>query len=134
MGIPKLKTAQFFPGLVEHHTIHAEGVGYHAIDVTLAVNTANTGATLVTSPPNTDADAGNIGGPVVHSLGEPPSVVIPMLRNLGADPAGGALGVGGLAAGVQFIFCTADNSAVYLWAKAWTGTLRGVAARVIVIP
>ena len=125
MGNPKMLSKYFFPGMPDQQVVGLEGVGVSVVTATLACNTSMTAAQLLAGPPNTNANVAACG-PVVHSLGVPPTAVIPMLVGSSAQT--------GLGAVVQFQYCTADNSAVYLWAKTWTGTApSGVAVRIIAI-
>ena len=92
------------------------------VSYTLAANTVRTAAQLIASPPNT---AGlNIAGPVVHSLGIAPKVVIPMVMGVAHYS---------LQSQVDFTYCTADNSAVYLWPKSGTIEAAGIYTRIIAI-
>lgn len=113
--IPLMKTKEFLPGLESEHQVGLSGVGVSVIDCTIAVNTSRTAAQLIASPPNTGA--ANACGPVVHSLGQAPTATIPMVR-YGSVPTGGELSVG-------WVYCTADNSAVYMWAQSNTANFSG---------
>ncbi len=122
--IPLMKTREFLPGLESEHQVGLTGVGVTVVDCTIACNTSMTAAELIAAPPNTST-AVNACGPVVHSLGIAPTAVVPMLLG-GAEESG-------LNAVISFQYCTADNSAVYLWAKSFTGADPGVRARVIAL-
>lgn len=124
--IPHLDTSRFLPGLGggQQHVVGADGVGINIITATLVANTAQTIAELVASPPNTVATA---CGPVVHSLGRSPSLVL--VQQLARNAA-----MTGLNAQIAYQYVTADNSAVYLFAKSFTGGLVGVATLVAAIP
>jgi len=124
VSIPKDLTQNYFPGLGDQHVIGMSGLGYSVVTATLTVNTSQTDAQVIASPPNTSAGAAT--GPIVHSLGTPPSAVIPMMAT--------SPGAGGLGWSIQMQYITADNSAVYLRAFSWTGTTtRGQAVRLIAI-
>lgn len=114
-NLPLMKTKEFQPGLESQHEVGLSGVGVSVVDCTIAVNTSRSAAQLIASPPNTGA--ANACGPVVHSHGIAPTAVIPQIRG-GEIPTGGE-------ASIQFIYCTADNSAVYLWAQSNTGNNTG---------
>lgn len=122
---PKLPTKDFLPGLVEQHVVGGEGVGVNVITATIACNTAMTAAELIANAPNSSGVAAC--GPIVHSLGAPPSWTI--IQNF----AGGAAAVGPQAI-VGFQYLTADNSAVYIFAKSTTGALAGTAVRIAAVP
>jgi hypothetical protein len=106
------------------HVVGATGVGINTITATLACNTAMSIAQLIANAPNTVATA---AGPVVHSLGRAPSVVWPVQLARGAA-------LTDLGAVVNYQYVTADNSAVYVFAKTWTGALVGVATQFYVMP
>jgi len=127
--IPRLKTKHFQPGLELEHEIALSGVGVCVVTATLACNTARTAAQLIADSPVNDSI--NCGGPVIHSLGTPPTVVIPMHVH-DADVAGGDVG----GAIINFSYCTADNSAVYIWARSNTADSAepiGVSTRLVCI-
>lgn len=114
-NLPLMKTEKFLPGLEDQHEVGLSGVGVSVVDCTIAVNTSRTAAQLIASPPNTGS--AKACGPVVHSHGDTPTAVIPMVRG-GSIPTGGE-------ASIQFMYCTADNSAVYLWAQSNTANITG---------
>jgi len=123
MPIPKILANRFFPGMADQYEVGLTNVGFHAIDVTLAANTSRTDAQVIASAPNTGAGAAF--GPVVHSLGTAPSLVIPIFKDQPSGDVGWA---------VNYQFITADNSAVYLRAKSWTGAAPvGVSTRIYVV-
>lgn len=123
---PKMLSRHFTPGLEAEHEVGLSGVGVHVVEATLAVNTIATAANLIASPPNTAGLA--TCGPVVHSLGCPPTAVIPMQVGPHATSFQEA---------ITYQYCTADNSAVYLFARCWTtvngANLAGVGTRLVVI-
>lgn len=116
---PKQLSSDFIPGLGSQHEVGASGLGVSVVDCTIAVNTSQTDAQIIASPSNIQG----IAGPVVHGLRTAPALVIPMLKNL-ADGLGLHYNVG-------LSFITADNSASYIRAQAFTGVLRGVSIRVV---
>lgn len=123
MAIPKDLTEKYMPGLGDQHVVGMSGLGYSSVSATLVANTSQTDAQVIASPPNTGV--GGATGPVVHSLGTPPTAVIPILDK---NPSQG------LGYGLQMQYITADNSAVYLRAFSWTGAVpRGVSVRVIAV-
>jgi hypothetical protein len=73
-------------------------------------------AELVANAPNTGVGASC--GPIVHSLGVPPNFYILQPYVTAANAA-----LTGLGASVTFQYVTADNSAVYVFAKAFTGAV-----------
>lgn len=117
--------SEFFPGLQsDQMVVGLVNVGVTVVACTLACNTTRTDAQIIASPPNT----GNVNacGPVVHSLGTPPTLA---LVQLAADPS---VPVQGYSVAYQYV--TADNSAVYFRATSWTGAVPvGVGVRVIAI-
>jgi hypothetical protein len=115
---------EFFPNMGTQYLIGLTNVGVQVVDCTMAVNTVQTNAQIVASPPNTNA-AGVPCGPVVHSFGAAPKAVIPMLN--GAYMPTAAY----FAAGFGFI--TADNSAVYIRATVFTSNDGGHAVKLIII-
>jgi len=121
---PKMLTERFLPGLAKEHEVGLGGVGVSVIDCTIACNSAMTAAQLLAGPPNTNANV-NACGPIVHSLGTAPTASFVMLR--------GAETVTGLGAQIQFRYCTADNSAAYVWAQTWTGAVLGCSVRLIAV-
>ena len=126
--IPTLATSHFLPGLGsdQQHVVGAAGVGINVITATLAANTAQTCAELIAGPPNTATV--NACGPVVHSLGRAPSVV--WAQQLGIPAA--ATGMGAI---VAYQYVTANNSAVYMFAKTWSGAVPlGVGTQFYIIP
>lgn len=123
--IPKERSKQVLPGLESEHEVALSGVGVHVVTATLAVNTFTSAANLIGAPPNTDGYA--TCGPVVHSLGAPPTAVVPM--QIGPQQTS-------LQEAITFQYCTADNSAVYVFAMSWsqtTSALQGVGTRLVVI-
>ncbi len=120
---PLLLTEKFLPGLGEQHETSLKGVGYCIITATLACNTATTAAQLLASAPNTGVGAAF--GPVVHSLGTAPALTIAQM--VGPAPANV------VSEAITYQYCTADNSAVYMWAKSWTGATVGVNTRFVCI-
>ena len=116
--IPKDLTKKFLPGLGDQHVVGLDGLGYSRTDFTLVLSTSQTDAEVIASPPNTSSVVAT--GVMVHSLGQPPTAVIPMIM---ADP-------GKVAYGMNVQYITADNSAVYLRAYTWTGAQGGVSVRV----
>jgi len=128
MSSPKMKSSMFTPGLEVEHEVGLSGVGVCVVQATIAINTSRTAAQLIASPSNA---AATVCGPVMHSLGTPPTVVIPQLC-CGTEIVEGTGG----STGIQFQYCTADNSAVYIWANAWSGkedAVRGIPVRFICI-
>lgn len=123
---PKMKTNKFMPGLESEHEVGLSGVGVSVVCYTIAVNTARTPAQLIASPPNT---AGlNIAGPLVHSLGAPPTAVIPLRADTSEVTEGNDKD-----SAVTFQYCTADNSAVYIWANAYSGGPTAAYVRLVAI-
>ncbi len=122
--LPKQVTSSFFPGLGVQHEVTLSNVGFHAIEVTVGGNTAITAVQLHDNPPNTAAGQ-NAPTAIVHSLGAPPSAVIPIpLYSADAN----SIGL------ITYQYLTADNSAVFLnfWSNSLTG-LRGVGTKVYCI-
>ena len=123
-ALPKQVTSSFFPGLGVQHEVSLSNVGFHAIEVTIGANSAMTAVQLHDSPPNT-LTGQNAPTAIVHSLGAPPSAVIPIPLYAPGDNS---------ISGLTYQYLTADNSAVYL--EAWSSTdagLRGVGTRVLCI-
>ena len=118
----KLLTERFLPGLGTEHEVGCDGLGVSVQDVTLACNTSQSIAQLIAGANNNVTTA---AGPVVHSLGTPPTVVLVQQLARGAALSGESL--------VNYQYATADNSAAYIFAKTNTGSLVGVATRVISI-
>ena len=115
---------KFFPAMGPggEYVVGLTNVGVSVVDCTV-VNvdaTAQAPATFMSAPPNTASYAGNIGGPVVHSLGAPPTAAFMM-------PASGSV------RGRSFIYITADNSAVYIQATASSVGVVGFAVRMVAI-
>lgn len=107
-----------FPGVGPNasYVVGMSNVGYSVIDATIVANTARTDAQLIASPPNTGSAFAV--GPVVHSLGVPPAMVQ-------------ILALGNSIGAITFSLVTADNSAVYLAANAYTAQgAQGVRVRV----
>ena len=125
MGLPlspKMLTKNFLPGLEVEHEVGLSGVGVCVVTATLACNTETTAAELIASPPNTKGLT--MCGPVVHSLGIPPTLCIPQEKGTRTGSQ------------VQYLYCTADNSAVYFWAKTDSGDGQnpvGVCTRLVCI-
>ena len=126
MANPKMKTKVFQPGLEIEHEVGLTGVGVTIVHTTVAVNTARTAAQLLASAPNTDLTRAACG-PVVHSLGAPPSFSF-MTPVVGAYVSSGPH-----EAAVTFRYVTADNSAVYFFPACWTGAADGLAVRVVAV-
>ena len=119
---PKMLTKNFLPGLEVEHEVGLSGVGVCVVTATLACNTNTTAAQLIASPPNTAGPAAC--GPVVHSLGTPPTLCVPQRVGIATGSQ------------VQYLYCTADNSAVYFWAKTDSGDGQaplGVCTRLVCI-
>ncbi len=133
-AIPRLKTKHFTPGLEAEHEVALSGVGVTVVQCTLAVSTARTAAQLVdpAHAPLNNA-TGNCFGAVIHSLGTPPTAVIPLVGGGGANVE--LMPGAALTGGITFQYLTATNTAVYVWANSWTGgaTMLGVATRFICI-
>jgi len=125
MANPKMKTKVFQPGLEIEHEVGLTGVGVTIVIATVALNTARTAAQLIASAPNTSA--AKACGPVVHSLGAPPTFSF-MAPVVDATSTSGAV-----ASGVTFRYCTADNSAVYYFAESWTGGNIALAVRAVIV-
>ena len=126
MANPKMKTKAFQPGLELEHEVALTGVGVTVVHTTVAVNTARSAAQLLASAPNTDLTRACCG-PVVHSLGAPPTFSF-------MTPVVGAYAVSGPhEAAVTFRYVTADNSAVYFFPVIWTGAMDGLAVRVVTV-
>jgi hypothetical protein len=116
-------TSDFFPGLGSIHVVSMSGVGHHAIETTVGANTALTAALWVAVPPNTLTGM-NAPVVIVHSLGAPPSMVIPIpMYTANANSIGG----------VNYHYLTANASAVYLMARTFTGGPLGIATRIHVV-
>lgn len=109
----------FQPGLGDQHVLGASGLGMQMITATLAANTARTAAQLIASPPNTANH--NAFGPVVHSLGVPPSAAWAQVAEVIAAQT------------ITYQYVTADNSAIYFNPVASTANLVGVATRIFVV-
>ena len=109
---------QFLPGMGPDKTfvIGSTNLGVSIIDATLAMNTAQTHAQLIASPPNTSSALAV--GPVVHSLGVPPAFAIAQALQNSLGP-------------VNYVFITADNSAVYFDPRSHTNSGQGVRTRII---
>jgi len=112
MAAPVKPTGErFFPSLGPGGTylIGLKQVGIHTVTATLGFDTANDNAVLVAAPPNTST-AGISYGPIVHSLGTVPTAVIPIK-------------CGTVTTDIQsdISYVTADNSAVYLRCRNFTG-------------
>ena len=123
MPFPKLATRKFIPNLGDLHVIGADGLGICAVDATIALNTVQTDAQLIAGAPNTGLV--NACGPIVHSLGIPPSVSFLLARGTVNSVTGGPI----------FAYMTANNSAVFFRAQSFTGVIpAGVAVRMIAIP
>lgn len=123
--IPKDKTEKYMPGLELEHEVGLSGVGVQVVTATLAVNTIATAANLIAAPSNNSYS--DPCGPVMHSLGAPPTMVLPM--QIGPQASSGAQTV-------NYQYCTADNSAVYVFARTWTmetGCVAGVGTRLVII-
>ena len=102
---PKLLTNKVFPGLGDQHEVGLLNVGFQVVETTMCVNQASiaSDANIISALSNNAA--GNMSyGPVIHSFGTPPLMVIPML----------AKGNTVTAWAVHFQYVTADNSAVYI--------------------
>lgn len=126
--IPTMSSMLFVPGLGpgHEHVMGGDGVGVNIITATLACNTAQTIAQLIASVPNTGIGAAF--GAIVHSLGRAPGLTLIQA----ASPNAAATGIG---ASVQFQYVTANNSAVFVFAKTWTGVVPlGLAVRIVAIP
>jgi len=122
MATPLMKTKQFQPGLEIEHEVGLTGVGVTIVHTTVAVNTARTAAQLLAAPPNTSTIQSI--GPVVHSLGAPPTFSTMVQISDGTPVATGA---------VTFQYCTADNSAVYFWAQSFSSAPAVAQVRVAAI-
>lgn len=122
MANPKMKTKRFQPGLEIEHEVALTGVGVTVVHTTVCVS-SRTAAQLMESPPNTSLI--QCVGPVVHSLGAPPSFAsMHQLTRAGATGYSGA---------VVFQYCTVDNSAVYFFPSHWTGSAMPVSVRVVAV-
>jgi len=109
MANPKQTAEQFFPGLGAQgqFVVGATNLGYSVTDATITLNTARTPAQLIASPPNTGTNV-FCAGPVVHSIGAVPSIVL-------VQPLwGNSMGP------FTVTLVTADSSAVYLDARSHT--------------
>jgi hypothetical protein len=127
MGLSKDLAHKYFPAMGDQYVVGLQNVGVSVVTATIAANTSRTDAQIIASPPNTSA--AKACGPIVHSLGTPPTLVIPQLYK---PVAGAATYMGGFS--VEFEYITADNSAVYLRAASWTGAAPvGQAVRVVII-
>lgn len=117
---PKLAD-EHIPGLGpdKSFVIGSTNLGVSVVNTTLVTDTARTHTQLIASPPNTSVAAAFAFGPVVHSLGVPPAFALAQ-----------ALAASG-GAGVDFIFVTADNSAVYFDPRSHTNSARGIATRIL---
>jgi hypothetical protein len=122
MANPKMKTKVFQPGLEIEHEVGLTGVGVTIVHTTVAVNTARTAAQLLASPANTSTIQSV--GPVVHSLGAPPSFASMQEISDGAPVAEGP---------VVFQYCTADNSAVYFWPQSFSAAPAVARVRVVAV-
>jgi len=123
--LPRQLASKFIPNLGDAFEVGLAGVGVSVVDTTLAANTAMTDAQLIAGPPNTRTDL-QAFGPVVHSLGIAPTVVLVQPRIVGGDITGLALTTG-------YAFMTADASAGYFRARSFTGTGPGVSVRMIFV-
>lgn len=122
MANPKMLTKRFQPGLEIEHEVALSGVGVTVVHTTVCVS-ARTAAQLIASPANTSLI--QCVGPVVHSLGTPPSFAsMQQLTRAGATGYSGA---------VAFQYCTADNSAVYYFPSHWTGAAMPLSVRVVAV-
>jgi hypothetical protein len=118
MAKPKKLIDEFFPGFESGQMeVGLANLGISVVTATLACNTARTAAEIIASPPNTGTGV-RACGPIVHSLGAAPTLVLAQL-NYNAVYAAVATEFGW---GVSFQYVTADNSAVYIRAATWTGT------------
>lgn len=129
MVSPKMLTELFQPGLGVEHEVGLTGVGVCVVTATLACNTARTAAELIADPSNLVGAA--TCGPVIHSLGTPPSLTF-VTQVSDKDEAAGIKG-GSM---VHFAYCTADNSAVYVFARSNTADSAapvGVGARFVMV-
>ena len=119
-------TSEFFPGMgpAGQHVVGATNLGVTIVDVTLGCNTNMTDAQLIAAPTNTSVAVATAFGPVVHSLGVAPSFALAQALSNSIGP-------------VNYVYITADNSAVYF--KAYTATAgatgvpAGVRTRVIAV-
>lgn len=115
---------KYLPGIgpAGQFVVGATNLGTTIVDVTLGANTNYTDAQLISAPPNTGS--GNAFGPVVHSLGVPPSFVHAMALGQSVGP-------------VSYVYITADNSAsyikVYTNTAGATGVPAGVRTRVVAV-
>jgi hypothetical protein len=105
----------------EQYEVGLVNVGVSVVDATLVLMnaTVQTDAQFIASAPNTGVGAAC--GPIVHSLGIAPKACF-------IQPKGGSLGTGR-----NFLFMTADASAGYFRATAWTQNSPGVSVRMIAI-
>lgn len=119
---PKESLSKILPGIPAQAVVKANDMGVSTVSFTLAINTSQTDAQIVGGVTNLSGVPATV---MVHSLGEPPVIVFP--PQLTNDPGQN------LNYGVQAQVVTADNSAVYFRANAFTGALPGVAVKVHVL-
>lgn len=123
--IPRGKMKDHFPGLEQEIEVGMSGVGVQVVTATLAVNTFTSAANLIAAPSN-NSYTGPCG-PVMHSLGAPPTAVLPM--QIGPKQTS-------LREAITYQYCTADNSCVYLYAMSWsaiTSAVQGVGTRLVIM-
>jgi hypothetical protein len=117
---------KFFPAMgpagVGEYVVGLVNVGVSVVDCTILNSdaSAQTPATFMSSPANTASHAGNIGGPIVHSLGAAPTAAFlyPRFSSVRVP---------------NVIYITADNSAVYFQASAASAAVAGFAVRMIAL-
>lgn len=117
--IPKQLAHKFFPGLGEQFEIGLVNVGICAVEATIVadIKTARTDAQVLASASN--AGAGTCFGPIVHSLGTPPTFTMLQCKTASST--------------FQAVYITADNSAVYFRALSWTSDVVGYRVRMLAI-
>lgn len=116
---------EFFPGFSNDQiVVGLTNVGICVVNCTLSVNTAQTDAQIIAAPPNTAA-AGAPCGSIVHSFGVAPSLVI--IQQKACAPTQTSLYT------LDWMYVTADNSAVYVRAQSWTGGPKGMYVQMIAV-
>jgi hypothetical protein len=120
----KITSDKHIPGLGSEHEIGMTNVGITIVDTTLCANPASipTNAGIISAIPNTGA-ASMSYGPVVHSLGVPPSFAFGQLRG----------NVGATGPQIAYEFVTSDNSAVYIRAQSLTAGPIAVSSRIVIV-
>ena len=125
--IPRKKMKDHFPGLEQSIDVGLSGVGVNVVTATLATNTFTSAANLIAGPTNYSYLPPCAG--VAHSLGAPPTAVIPM--QIGPKQTS-------LQEAITYQYCTADNSCVYIFAMSWSAIdavadSPGVGTRLVII-